>query len=123
MRRIYIECKMGAAGDMLMAALYELLNDKEQSFFLKKMNSIFDKLIFLSANSISKCNINGTHMNVEINGYGSENHTHSHVLHHEHNIENTNEAKITQHSHHSHEHYSFLNIIDKISTLDLDEKT
>ena len=29
MRTLYIECNMGAAGDMLMGALYELLEDKE----------------------------------------------------------------------------------------------
>ena len=29
MRTLYIECNMGAAGDMLMSALYELLEDKK----------------------------------------------------------------------------------------------
>ena len=38
MRTLYIECNMGAAGDMLMAALYELLEDKEG--FLKEMNHL-----------------------------------------------------------------------------------
>ena len=28
MKTLYIECNMGAAGDMLMSALYELLEDK-----------------------------------------------------------------------------------------------
>ena len=35
MKRMYIECKMGVAGDMLMSALYGLLDDKEK--FLKNM--------------------------------------------------------------------------------------
>ena len=30
MKTLYIECKMGAAGDMLMAALYELTEEKEE---------------------------------------------------------------------------------------------
>ena len=30
MRTLYIECNMGAAGDMLLAALYELLEDKSK---------------------------------------------------------------------------------------------
>ena len=40
MRTLYIECNMGAAGDMLMAALYELLEDKEKEAFLHTMNHL-----------------------------------------------------------------------------------
>ena len=29
MKTLYFECKMGAAGDMLMAALYEICDQKE----------------------------------------------------------------------------------------------
>ena len=38
MRTLYIDCGMGAAGDMLTAALLELLPDREG--FLKKMNGL-----------------------------------------------------------------------------------
>ena len=38
MKILYIECNMGAAGDMLMAALYELLEDKQA--FLDAMNAL-----------------------------------------------------------------------------------
>ena len=38
MNILYLECAMGAAGDMLMGALYELYPEKEK--FLEKMNSL-----------------------------------------------------------------------------------
>ena len=38
MRTLYIECKMGIAGDMLMGALYELLDHIEQKEFLEAIN-------------------------------------------------------------------------------------
>lgn len=38
MNILYLECNMGAAGDMLMAALWELVDDKEK--VLKEINSI-----------------------------------------------------------------------------------
>ena len=35
MKTLYLECNMGAAGDMLMGALLELIPDREK--FLKKL--------------------------------------------------------------------------------------
>ena len=40
MKTLYIECRMGAAGDMLMSALYELLNEEQKEEFLKCMNGL-----------------------------------------------------------------------------------
>ena len=33
MKTLYLECRMGAAGDMLMAALYELLSEEQKKAF------------------------------------------------------------------------------------------
>ena len=40
MRTLYIECNMGAAGDMLMSALYELMDEEQKEEFLKRMNGL-----------------------------------------------------------------------------------
>lgn len=66
MRTLYIECNMGAAGDMLMAALYELLEDKEG--FLKEMNHLGLPGVRLEAQPGSVCGIAGTHMKVTVHG-------------------------------------------------------
>ena len=41
MKTLYLECNMGAAGDMLMAALYELMSESEKQDFLETMNRLF----------------------------------------------------------------------------------
>ena len=38
MKTLYLQCNMGAAGDMLLAALYELLPDREA--FLARLNGL-----------------------------------------------------------------------------------
>ena len=40
MKTLYLECGMGAAGDMLMAALYELLSEEQRRDFLETMNGL-----------------------------------------------------------------------------------
>ena len=93
MRILYLDCSMGAAGDMLMAALYELLEDKQA--FLDMMRSLGLPGIEISAEPAVKCGITGTHMKVLV--HGSEEldalHDHLHELAHEHSHD---------HEHHHH---------------------
>jgi uncharacterized protein (TIGR00299 family) protein len=56
---------MGAAGDMLAAALFELIDDKDG--FLNKINSLLDE-VKVSAQKTQKCAVSGTLMNVSIDG-------------------------------------------------------
>ena len=64
MRILYIECNMGAAGDMLMAALYELLDDKEA--FLDTINNL--DIAEVKAEISIKKGIVGTKMQVLVGG-------------------------------------------------------
>ena len=84
MKVIYLDCSMGAAGDMLMAALYELLEDKQA--FLDMMRSLGLPGIEISAEPAVKCGITGTHMKVLV--HGSEEldsfHEHLHGCEHDH---------------------------------------
>mgnify|MGYP005777394315 FL=1 len=84
MRTLYIECKMGAAGDMLMASLYELLEDKQG--FLDTMNGLGLSGVRLEVQKSSSCGIAGTHMKVTVHGEEehepAEGHDHDHEHHH-----------------------------------------
>lgn len=84
MRTLYIECNMGAAGDMLMGALYELLEDKEG--FLKTMNSLGLPGVHVEAEAGKTCGIAGTHMRVTVHGEEETacGHDHAHDHHHHH---------------------------------------
>lgn len=85
MKTLFMECNMGAAGDMLMGALFELLPESGQRTFLDTMNGIFPDKVMLSPVPSEKCGIWGTKMNVVIlgqteeeHGNGQEPHTHEH---------------------------------------------
>lgn len=65
MKTLYLECNMGASGDMLLAALYELLPEKEP--FLKTMNGLIPG-VTIEAEQALTCGVSGTHMEVLING-------------------------------------------------------
>jgi uncharacterized protein (DUF111 family) len=70
MKTLYIECNMGAAGDMLMAALLELIPEKE--LFLEKINALGLAGVRVDAVSSVKCGITGTHIFVTVNGAGRD---------------------------------------------------
>lgn len=82
MKILYIECSMGVAGDMLMGALYELLNDEDRKKFTDKMNSLGIEGLHVEAVPSVKCGINGTHMNVTVDGHEELEYHHSEHHHH-----------------------------------------
>ena len=100
MKTLYIECNMGCAGDMLNAALYELLDDKEG--YLRTMNGLGLPGLRVEAQAATTCGIVGTHMSVTIHGQEEESldhhdHEHHHVHDHDHDHDHDH--------HHDHEHH------------------
>lgn len=85
MKRLYLDCSMGAAGDMLTAALLELLPDQEE--FLSQLNALGIPGVTIEKEKMSKCGIGGTHIRVKVHGVEEEDdsrhhHTHHHHTHH-----------------------------------------
>lgn len=76
MRTLYLDCSMGAAGDMLAAALLELLPDKQA--FLAQMNDLGLPGVEITAQRAVKCGITGTHFRVAIQGQEEDAHHHAH---------------------------------------------
>ena len=109
MKTLYIECAMGAAGDMLTAALLELMPDKEAA--LAKLNAMGIPGVAFEAEPSAKCGITGTHMRVLIHGEEEESvpcgHTHAQEDHHEHNHahEHHHEHDHVHERHHEHDHH------------------
>ena len=102
MRTLYLDCGMGAAGDMLAAALYELLDDKEA--FLDKMNAIGLPGVRFAVEPSVKCGIVGTHFRVTVDGQEEESHDHHHHDHEHHDHEHEHEHHDHDHDHHHNDH-------------------
>ena len=110
MKTLYLECNMGAAGDMLMAALTELMPDKDA--FVKELNDLQIPQVKIQRTTLSKCGIMGTHMVVTVNGEEEQSidvpmhaHNHSyeeHMHYHEHSDEEHFHDHHHEHFHHEH---------------------
>lgn len=120
MKTLYLECNMGAAGDMLMAALYELLDD--QAAFLHTMNHLFPGVTVKPASAMT-CGITGTHMNVTVNGaeehshdVSPEGHSHDHEHCHCHDHAHPHDHE------HSNHHVSPADIAELLDRMDVPEE-
>ena len=76
MRTLYFDCAMGAAGDMLAAALLELHPDP--TGFLAKLNDALPDRVRVTAEADEKRGVHGTHFRVLADGEeeGAEQHRH-----------------------------------------------
>lgn len=106
MRTLFLDCGMGAAGDMLTAALLELFPDPDA--LVAELNDLHVPGVRYERETTQKCGITGTHMHVLVDGTEEgEHHHHHHDRDHEH--------------HHDHHHGSMHEIehwIDHMHTSD-----
>ena len=79
MKTLYLDCGMGAAGDMLTAALLELMPDRDA--FVAELNALGIPGVVFSAEKREKCGITGTHIRVTVHGE-EESADHPHHHHH-----------------------------------------
>lgn len=76
MKTLYLDCGMGAAGDMLCAALLELFPDPDA--VIADLNGIgIPHVVFEKTPSV-KCGISGTHITVRIDGTTEHEHAEGH---------------------------------------------
>ncbi len=123
MKALYLECNMGAAGDMLMSALSELIPDKTE--FIRRLNALGIPKVTVSADQASQCGIIGTHFSVKVDGVeetSEDVHSHEHLGVDE-NLSVDAHAHEHEHEHtHGHSHSSFHDIEGIITKLDVSEK-
>lgn len=102
MKTLYLDLSMGAAGDMLAAALLELLPDPDS--FLAELNGLGIPGVRYQRERAIKCGVTGTHLAVTVDG--EEEHSHDHHPH-DHGHEHHHDQGTHDHEHrHGHEHGS-----------------
>ncbi|WP_026660775.1 nickel pincer cofactor biosynthesis protein LarC [Butyrivibrio sp. AC2005] len=133
MKTLYIECKMGVAGDMLSAALLELCDNREE--MMNMLSEMEIPGVTFSLEKSEKCGIVGSHLAVKVNGEEEvsedvdhehsheydHSHEHKHNHEHEHNHEHSHEHD-HDHAHtHSHHHRHLSDIEDIVRKLNIPE--
>lgn len=138
MKTLYLECKMGAAGDMLGAAFLDLMEDPDA--VVMELNNIGIKGVEYKLDDAVKCGIRGKHLRVLVNGleelpsdhYDSAGHSHEndhedgHVHSHEHADDHVHSH---EHEHaddhgdgHAHSHRTLYEIEDIIESMSVEKE-
>ena len=96
MSTLFLDCGMGAAGDMISAALFELC--EERDVLLKRLNEMGIPGVTVCPEASVKCGVTGTHMRVDVNGVEESEDMHDHV-------HGSAHVGLNDHSHeHGHDH-------------------
>ena len=104
MKTLYLECTMGAAGDMLTAALLEIVPDRAAA--LARINALGIPGVHVHADAAVQCGLAGTRVDVHVHGHVEEEHHHHHHDHGDHD-----------HAHHHHHHASRADVAAQIAAL------
>ena len=72
MKTLYLDLSMGAAGDMLTAALLELFSEGEQDDIIWELNDAGIPGALISTERVKRYGIEGTHVHVRVNGTEEE---------------------------------------------------
>ena len=121
MKTLYLDCAMGAAGDMLASALLELLPDPDG--FVEKLNGLGIPGVTYTKEAAVKCGIRGTHLTVTVNGEEASaffEALHAHHHHHDHGHDH-------DHEYHEHDHphsgmHEIEHIVEDLQTSDAVKK-
>lgn len=113
MRQLFLECNMGAAGDMLNAALFEICTEEQKKQYLETMNHLSHRIQIKMENVVNS-SISGVHMHVLVQteeGMVEEGHVHGdHDHHHE------------DHASHHHTHHSLTDIHHLVDSFPVSEQ-
>ena len=120
MKTLYLDLGMGAAGDMLTAALLELMPDRDAA--LEQLNHLGLPHTQFSMERTSKCGISGTHIHVTVLGREEQPcpevpeheqrapHCHEHEHEHEHDHHHGHDHG--HHHEHAYDHHSHTALAD-----------
>lgn len=115
MKTLYLDCGMGAAGDMLAGALLELVPDR--TAVLKTLNDLGLPGVEIAAEPAQKCGITGTHFSVTVDGQTEESHDHGHDHDHCHDHDHAH-----SHDHGHHHHSSMEEIAHLVADMKVSDK-
>lgn len=114
MNILYLDCSMGAAGDMLLASLLELHPSPED--FLRRLNALGLPGVAVTAEKAVRSGISGTHAAVKVFGREEDDHLPDHDHHHHHGHHHHDHDHPHEHRH-DHSHHTVGDILHLLETL------